>query len=219
MTNEELEQVVDEVSEVVETADTPDVSEEKSKETLEIERLQAENDVLADKVLRAQAELQNVQKRQQKERGDLIRYRSQSLTSALLPALDSLEQALKVEVTGEQGEQLKKGFASFKWRPVAIEKCTSFCFAYIIAFKFSCETDMFSPINVPSISETINLIMKPPKRIWYNITDCNIKGKILHGFKREYEKTEKRFSVGVATGGSVVRCDNDYVCNFTSAFD
>lgn len=109
MTNEELEQVVDDVSEVVENTDTQDALEEKSAETLEIERLQSENDVLADKVLRAQAELQNVQKRQQKERGDLIRYRSQSLASALLPALDSLEQALKVEVSGEQGEQLKKG--------------------------------------------------------------------------------------------------------------
>lgn len=109
MTNEELEQVVEDGSEVVETAEVVENSEEKSPEALEIERLQAENDVLADKVLRAQAELQNVQKRQQKERSDLIRYRSQSLASALLPALDSLEQALKVEVSDEQGEQLKKG--------------------------------------------------------------------------------------------------------------
>lgn len=109
MSNEELEQVVEETVEVAETVDTVEETIEKSVETLEIERLQAENDVLADKVLRAQAELQNVQKRQQKERSDLIRYRSQSLASALLPALDSLEQALKVEVTGEQGEQLKKG--------------------------------------------------------------------------------------------------------------
>lgn len=109
MSKEELEKVVDESVDVVETAEIVENNEEKSPEVLEIERLQAENDVLADKVLRAQAELQNVQKRQQKERGDLIRYRSQSLASALLPALDSLEQALKVEVTGEQGEQLKKG--------------------------------------------------------------------------------------------------------------
>lgn len=82
---------------------------EKDEATLEIERLTAENDVLADRVLRAQAELQNIQKRQAKERADLIRYQSQKLASALLPVLDSLEHALAVEVVDEQGQALKKG--------------------------------------------------------------------------------------------------------------
>lgn len=82
---------------------------EKTAEQLEIERLQSENDVLADKVLRAQAELQNVQRRQAKERGDLIKYRSQKLAEAVLPVLDSLERALAIEVSDEHGENLKKG--------------------------------------------------------------------------------------------------------------
>lgn len=100
---EDVNEDVNSDSQVTET------TEEKTSEALEIERLQSENDVLADKVLRAQAELQNVQKRQQKERGDLIRYRSQSLASALLPVLDSLEQALKIDASDEQSVQLKKG--------------------------------------------------------------------------------------------------------------
>ncbi|MBF0779876.1 MULTISPECIES: nucleotide exchange factor GrpE [unclassified Granulicatella] len=83
--------------------------QEKTEQELEIERLSAENDALADKALRAQAELQNIQKRQAKERQDLLKYRSQSLANTLLPVLDSLEQALTVEVSDEQGIALKKG--------------------------------------------------------------------------------------------------------------
>lgn len=128
MSNEKVEETLDNLEENLETTEKATVqqedvkkvdvnsdsqltetTEEKTPESLEIERLQSENDVLADKVLRAQAELQNVQKRQQKERGDLIRYRSQSLASALLPVLDSLEQALKIDASDEQSVQLKKG--------------------------------------------------------------------------------------------------------------
>lgn len=106
---ETTKKVADNKVDVKSDSQATEVNEEKTHEMLEIERLQSENDVLADKALRAQAELQNVQKRQQKERGDLIRYRSQSLASALLPVLDSLEQALKIDASDEQSVQLKKG--------------------------------------------------------------------------------------------------------------
>ncbi|MBS4750126.1 nucleotide exchange factor GrpE [Carnobacteriaceae bacterium zg-ZUI78] len=103
--------------EVEETVEQPtelsqEVTEEvveKTEQELEIERLQQENDALADKVLRAQAELQNVQKRQAKERQDLLKYRSQKLAEELLPVLDNLERALAIEVADEQGQALKKG--------------------------------------------------------------------------------------------------------------
>ncbi|MBS4761745.1 nucleotide exchange factor GrpE [Carnobacteriaceae bacterium zg-ZUI252] len=107
--NEQLENVEELSDDVLENAEVVEEALDKTPEQLEIEKLQGENDALADKVLRAQAELQNVQKRQQKERSDLIRYRSQSLATALLPVIDSLEQALKVEVSDEQSVQLKKG--------------------------------------------------------------------------------------------------------------
>lgn len=97
---------------------TPDSKEETASneeadqvETVddELTRLRAEQDVLADRVLRAQAELQNVQKRQAKERADLLKYRSQKLAEALLPVVDSLENALKIEVNDEASQSLKKG--------------------------------------------------------------------------------------------------------------
>lgn len=105
----------DEVSSEATLKDSVETTDEIVEEIVlseteqKIKTLEEENSTLADKVLRAQAELQNIQKRQQKERGELIRYRSQSLATALLPVLDSLEHALKVDVNDEQGAQLKKG--------------------------------------------------------------------------------------------------------------
>lgn len=108
-----VEETVDEQGvndgDVVENAEQPLTDEQPSAEALEIERLQRENDALADKVLRAQAELQNVQKRQAKEVQDLLKYKAQKLATALLPTVDSLEKALTVEVSDEQAMALKKG--------------------------------------------------------------------------------------------------------------
>lgn len=108
LAQEQQEDVVNN-SDVAEQTNKEEIVEQKSNETLEIERLQAENDALADKVLRAQAELQNIQKRQAKERSDLLRYSAQRLGTALLPAIDSLERALAIEVDNDQAVALQKG--------------------------------------------------------------------------------------------------------------
>lgn len=101
-------QETDEISDLADNVETAE-SEVLSDEEQKIKALEEENNVLADKVLRAQAELQNVQRRQAKETSDLLKYKSQKLAESLLPVLDSLEHALKVEVSDEQGIQLKKG--------------------------------------------------------------------------------------------------------------
>lgn len=97
------------------TYESEDVSFEESeqlecdKKQEEIYNLQFEKATLEDKLLRMQAELANIQKRQAKERQDLLRYQSQKLATGLLPVLDSLERALAIEVDSVQGEALKKG--------------------------------------------------------------------------------------------------------------
>ncbi|MDR0298259.1 MAG: nucleotide exchange factor GrpE [Streptococcaceae bacterium] len=50
-----------------------------------------------DKFYRANAELQNIQKRNQDERVRLTQYRSQELATKILPSLDNLERALAVD--------------------------------------------------------------------------------------------------------------------------
>lgn len=50
-----------------------------------------------DKFLRVSAEMQNIQRRANEERLNLVKYRSQDLAKKILPSLDSLERALAIE--------------------------------------------------------------------------------------------------------------------------
>jgi len=54
-----------------------------------------------DKMLRYAAELENLKKRQEKERADLVQYANEALIRELLPVLDNLERAL------EHGRQME----------------------------------------------------------------------------------------------------------------
>ncbi len=58
-------------------------------------RLLAEKQDLYDRLLRKQAELENVKKRTEREKEDFLKHATADLIRALLPALDSFERALK----------------------------------------------------------------------------------------------------------------------------
>ncbi|WP_261809288.1 nucleotide exchange factor GrpE [Levilactobacillus humaensis] len=75
----------------------------------EVAKLNKRADDFEDKYLRAEAEVQNVQARFQKEQATLIKYDGQQLAKDILPVIDNLERALAVEASDEAGEQLKKG--------------------------------------------------------------------------------------------------------------
>lgn len=60
-------------------------------------------------ILRLSAEIQNMNRRQQKDRQDREKYRSQALANALLDSMDNLERALLIEADGEAAKNLKKG--------------------------------------------------------------------------------------------------------------
>ena len=62
-----------------------------------------------DKYLRAEAEIQNMTTRFKKEQAQLLKYDGQDLAKSVLPVLDNLKRALTIEVTDENGKQLKKG--------------------------------------------------------------------------------------------------------------
>ena len=63
----------------------------------ERDQLAAEKAELQDRILRSQAEFQNSRKRAEKERFEFAEYASTEAVRALLPVLDDLERALKVE--------------------------------------------------------------------------------------------------------------------------
>ena len=62
-----------------------------------------------DKYLRAEAEIQNMTTRFNKERAQILKYDGQDLAKSVLPVLDNLKRALTIEVKDENGQQLKKG--------------------------------------------------------------------------------------------------------------
>ncbi|MFQ9705864.1 MAG: nucleotide exchange factor GrpE [Limosilactobacillus pontis] len=62
-----------------------------------------------DKYLRAEAEIQNMTTRFKKERAQILKYDGQDLAQSVLPVLDNLKRALTIEVSDENGKQLKKG--------------------------------------------------------------------------------------------------------------
>lgn len=85
-----------------------DDSDEAQKKEADSE-LQAQLDELKDKYIRAQAEIVNMQRRNEKEQASLVKYDGQKLAKSILPVMDNLERALLIEVTDENGTQLKKG--------------------------------------------------------------------------------------------------------------
>ncbi|KAF0422257.1 nucleotide exchange factor GrpE [Pediococcus pentosaceus] len=102
----------EEVSEATSTEGSADVestnNDDSTTETQattaldDIKKVEAERDELSDKYIRAQAEIVNMRRRNEKEQRSLIKYDGQKLAKAILPALDNLERALAVESASEQ---------------------------------------------------------------------------------------------------------------------
>ena len=86
----------DEIPQVPDYDQTP--AQTPPDETLdlnsEIERLTQDAAEFKDKYMRAVAEMENVRRRAEREKADLIKYSLESVFKDFLPALDSLEKAL-----------------------------------------------------------------------------------------------------------------------------
>ena len=63
-----------------------------------------------DRVLRAQAELENFRKRSRREHEDALRYREIDLLRDLLPVLDTVRRAIEASETTADVESLRAGF-------------------------------------------------------------------------------------------------------------
>lgn len=84
---------------------------ELSPEAMEaaIRALQAENDELKDKLLRAVAEQENLRRRAEREKAEALQYASTNFARDLLPVLDNFARAIAAIPTGaaEQDETFK----------------------------------------------------------------------------------------------------------------
>ena len=95
---------------VMETDPSEEIKEsEEIEDKDELTELKEEIEEIKDQNLRLQAEIQNMRRRNQLNREESARYRSQDLAKEILPPLDNLERALSTEVNDEAGNQLKEG--------------------------------------------------------------------------------------------------------------
>lgn len=90
-------------------ASAKDSHSDVEKLNQQVAKLKKELDDKDNQYLRAEAEIQNMTKRFDKERSQMAKYDGQSLATSVLPVLDNLKRALDIEVTDENGKQLKKG--------------------------------------------------------------------------------------------------------------
>lgn len=79
----------------------------KKKEDEEKKKLQEENALLKDKYLRTQAEMQNMRRRMEEEKANLLKYEGEDLIVKLLPTLDNFERAIKMDDTNLEDEVSK----------------------------------------------------------------------------------------------------------------
>ena len=74
-----------------------------------VAQLKKQNDALDDKYLRAEAEMQNVQRHAAQDQQQIMKYSGQKLAKSILPGLDNLKRAMNTKVVDKNGKQLKKG--------------------------------------------------------------------------------------------------------------
>ena len=85
-----------------------EVTEENGFEV--IEKLQAENSELKDRLMRALAEVENIRRRTDKEKSDMAKYAVSPLAKELMPVADNLQRALESlpeEIRADLNEQLE----------------------------------------------------------------------------------------------------------------
>ena len=71
---------------------------------IELQKVKAERDTLLDRLARAQAEFENARRRASKEQQDYRDYATMDAIKTLLPAMDSFQRALQLQVQSEPGD-------------------------------------------------------------------------------------------------------------------
>ena len=84
----------------------------KKKDDQEKIKLQEENAVLKDKVLRTTAEMQNMRRRMEEEKSLALKFEGEDLIKKLLPIIDNFERAIADD--SKLSDEMKKFLEGFK---------------------------------------------------------------------------------------------------------
>lgn len=85
----------------------------KKKEDVEKKKLQEENAQLKDKFLRVNAEMQNMRRRMEEEKANLLKYEGEDLIKKILPIVDNFERAIGMDDANLEDE-VSKFLSGFK---------------------------------------------------------------------------------------------------------
>ncbi len=85
----------------------------KKKDDEEKKKLQEEVISLKDKYLRVNAEMQNMRRRMEEEKANLLKYEGEDLIKKLLPIVDNFERAIQMDDTNLEDE-VSKFLSGFK---------------------------------------------------------------------------------------------------------
>lgn len=107
----QAEQEIVEETEVKEEGEQEESAEAEAPVTEDdpVAALKQEVEENYNRYLRVQADFDNFRKRTRKEKEELLKYASQPLIEALLPAIDNLERALAAGQSAEHSDSLIKG--------------------------------------------------------------------------------------------------------------
>lgn len=97
-----------------ETKDLPKKKEKKGKkENAELMKLKEENVLLNDKLLRINAEMQNMKRRNSEEMSRLLKYDGESFIKKILPIIDNFERAINMD-DSNLDDEVSKFLSGFK---------------------------------------------------------------------------------------------------------
>ena len=110
MTKKNDEEVIQEVAEEETAEEVTEVSEETDALTAENEKLKEESDKLRETAQRIQAEFDNYRRRSLADNEQCKVKAAIGVVNAILPALDSMDEAIKVYAADEEKKELLEGF-------------------------------------------------------------------------------------------------------------
>ncbi len=84
------------------------------------DELRREVDAYRDKYLRAAAEMDNIRRRTERERSDLLKFAAESIAKDLLPVLDSLDKALSQQSAEDAAGSMAEGMRLIQQQLLAV---------------------------------------------------------------------------------------------------
>ncbi len=141
--------------------------EEKSNETDFVSL----NKELNDKYLRLYSDFENFRKRTLKERAELIKTASEDVLKSVLPVLDDMERAIKVNALSSDAEAIKEGFQLIHTKFFNLLKSKGL-------ESFECKGQNFN-------SDTMEAITHIPA------AEANQKGTVIDEIEKGYKLGEK----------------------------